>query len=44
VSQAQTVFVIALGAVALLIVGIGAFVVSSAWWSDRWYKRRGGTG
>jgi len=38
VTSAQTVFVVALGVVAVLIVVVGVYVISSTWWSDRWYR------
>ena len=39
-TTAQTVFAIALGAVAVLITWFAFYVVSSTMWGDRWYRRR----
>jgi hypothetical protein len=39
-SRAQTVFAVALAIVALLILLVGGYVVSSIRWGDRWYRRR----
>lgn len=39
-TRAQAIFSVALGAVALLIVLFGVYVVSSTMWSGRWYRRR----
>ena len=39
-SRAQTVFVVALGGVALLIGLFAVYVTSSTMWADRWYGRR----
>ncbi len=36
---AQTVFVVALGAVALVIAVASLYVASSTRWGDRWYRR-----
>jgi hypothetical protein len=33
------VFVVALGVVAVLIVVVSVYVVSSTRWGDRWYRR-----
>ena len=38
-TRAQTVFVVALGVVAVLIVVVSVYVVSSTRWGDRWYRR-----
>ena len=38
VSRAQVVFAVALAVVALVIVAVGGYVVSSARWGDRWYR------
>ncbi len=38
-SRAQVMFAVALAAIALLIVVVGAYVVSSIRWGDRWYGR-----
>jgi len=40
-STAQTLFAIALGAVALIISGFALYVVSSVVWADRWVRRPG---
>ncbi len=37
-SRAQVVFGVALAIVALVIVVVGGYVVSSARWGDRWYR------
>ena len=37
---AQWLFSIALGAIALLILFFGVYVVSSTMWAGRWYRRR----
>jgi hypothetical protein len=39
VTQAQTVFVVALAVVALLITVASVYVASSTRWGDRWYRR-----
>ena len=39
-TQAQAVFVVALGAIALLIGAFAVYVASSTMWADRWYGRR----
>jgi hypothetical protein len=39
-TRAQTVFAVALAVVALLILVVGGYVVSSIRWGDRWYRRR----
>jgi hypothetical protein len=39
VSKAQVVFAIALSVIALVIVLVGGYVVSSIRWGDRWYGR-----
>ncbi len=39
-TRAQTVFVIALGVIALLITAFTVYVAGSTMWSDRWYGRR----
>jgi len=39
-TRAQTVFVVALSAIALLIGAFAVYVASSTMWSDRWYGRR----
>ncbi len=41
-SQAQVVFAVALAVVALVIVIVGGYVLSSARWGDRWYGRSRG--
>ena len=38
-SRAQTVFAIALSIIALVIVLVGGYVVSSIRWGERWYRR-----
>ncbi len=38
-SMAQTIFSIALGVVAVIIVAFTVYVVSTVVWSDRWVKR-----
>ncbi len=38
-TRGQTVFVVALGVVALLITVISVYVASSTRWGDRWYRR-----
>jgi hypothetical protein len=40
VTQAQAVFVVALGAIALGIGAFAVYVASSTMWADRWYGRR----
>jgi len=40
VTTAQTVFAVALAAVALGITLFTVYVVSSTMWGDRWYGRR----
>jgi hypothetical protein len=40
VSRGQVVFAVALTAISVLIVVVGAYVVSSTRWGDRWYGRR----
>jgi len=40
VTTAQTVFAVALAAVALAITVFSVYVVSSTMWGDRWYGRR----
>jgi hypothetical protein len=39
VSKAQVVFAIALSVIAVVIVLVGGYVVSSIRWGDRWYGR-----
>ncbi|MFN2607774.1 MAG: hypothetical protein ABR511_07740 [Acidimicrobiales bacterium] len=39
-STAQTVFVVALSAIALLIGWFAVYVASTTMWADRWYGRR----
>jgi len=41
VTPAQLAFSIALGSITLLITFFALYVVSSARWTDRWYRRRG---
>ena len=43
-SRAQVVFALALSVVALVIVAVGGYVVSSTRWGDRWYGRGKGDG
>ena len=38
-SRAQAVFAVALAAIALLILVVGGYIVSSIRWGDRWYGR-----
>ncbi len=38
-TRAQTVFVVALGVVALVITVVSLYVASSTRWGDRWYRR-----
>ncbi len=38
-TTAQTIFVVALGVVALLITAVSLYVASSTMWGDRWYRR-----
>ncbi len=38
-TRAQTVFVVALGVVALVITAVSLYVASSTRWGDRWYRR-----
>jgi len=40
VTLAQWLFSIALGAIALLILFFGVYVVSSTMWAGRWYRWR----
>jgi membrane protein implicated in regulation of membrane protease activity len=39
-TTAQWIFVVALGAIALLITFFAFYVVSSTMWGGRWYRRR----
>jgi hypothetical protein len=39
VTTAQTIFAIALGAIAVLITFFAFYVASSTMWGDRWYRR-----
>jgi len=39
-TTAQWLFVIALGAIAILIVFFALYVVSSTMWGGRWYRRK----
>ena len=39
-TRAQTVFVVALSAIAVLITVFAIYVTSSTMWADRWYDRR----
>jgi hypothetical protein len=39
-SRAQILFAIGLGTVTLVVVAVGAYVLSSATWGTRWYRRR----
>lgn len=39
VTPAQLAFSVALGTLTVLITGFGVYVVSSTWWSGRWYRR-----
>ena len=38
-TRAQTVFAVALSAVALVILVVSGYVVASTRWGDRWYGR-----
>ncbi len=38
-TRAQTIFVVALAAVALVITAVSVYVASSTRWGDRWYRR-----
>ena len=38
-SRAQAIFAVALSLIALVIVLVGGYVVSSIRWGDRWYRR-----
>ena len=38
-SRAQVVFALGLAGVALVILVVGGYVVSSTRWGDRWYGR-----
>ncbi len=38
-TKAQTIFVVALGVVALVITVVSLYVASSPRWGDRWYRR-----
>ena len=40
-STAQTLFAVALAAVALIIAGFAMYVVSTVVWADRWVRRPG---
>jgi hypothetical protein len=40
-TTAQTIFSVALGAIALLISFFALYVVSSTTWGDRWIRRSG---
>jgi membrane protein implicated in regulation of membrane protease activity len=42
VTTAQTIFVIALGAITVLITCFALYVASSTMWGDRWYRRTAG--
>ena len=39
ITTAQTIFSIALGAIALLITGFAVYVAGSTAWGDRWFRR-----
>ncbi len=39
-TQAQTVFVIALSIIAVIIGAFAVYVAGSTMWADRWYRRR----
>ncbi len=39
-TEAQTVFVIALSAIAVAIGAFAVYVAGSTMWADRWYGRR----
>jgi hypothetical protein len=39
-TTAQTIFSIALGAMAVLITGFAIYVISSTMWGDRWYGKQ----
>jgi hypothetical protein len=39
VTTAQWIFVVALGAIAVLIIFFAGYVVSSTMWGGRWYRR-----
>ncbi|GEM_PF-2207688 len=39
-TTAQWIFVVALGAIAILIVFFAFYVVSSTMWGGRWYRYR----
>ena len=41
-TTAQWIFVVALGAIALLITFFAFYVVSSTMWGGRWYGRKRG--
>jgi hypothetical protein len=40
VTTAQTLFVVALSAIALLIGWFAVYVISTTMWTDRWYRRQ----
>ena len=42
-TTAQWIFVVALGAIAVLIAFFTVYVVSSTMWGGRWYGRKRGT-
>jgi hypothetical protein len=39
-TTAQWIFVVALGAIAILIMFFAVYVVSSTMWGGRWYRKR----
>lgn len=39
-TRAQTVFAVALLVITALVLVVGAYVLSSSAWGDRWYRRR----
>lgn len=39
-SRAQAVFAVALAATTALVLVVGLYVISSATWAGRWYRRR----
>jgi hypothetical protein len=41
-TTAQWIFVVALGAIAILIVFFAFYVISSTMWAGRWYGRKRG--
>jgi hypothetical protein len=39
-TRAQTIFAVALTVITALVLVVGAYVLSSARWSNRWYRKQ----